>query len=100
MNQSSSDFDAESVSSIVEHMNQDHADALQLYMKAYTRVEVTSIENLQMTDIDADGICLTYTAGDTRSECRILFKEAIGSRLKSVAGARGALVAMVKRARQ
>lgn len=100
MNEKPLKFDAESVSSIVEHMNEDHADALMLYVKAFTSLNPDSIQNLHMLDMDSDGISLGYIDGQEPNEVRILFKQTIGTNLRSVSGARGALVRMVKLARQ
>ncbi len=100
MNRDSSGFDAETVKGIVDHMNEDHADALQLYVKAFTNIDSDTIDDLHMTDIDTDGICLTYKMGAEKAHTRITFEQTIGKSLKNATGARGALVAMVKLARQ
>ena len=100
MNEKTIKFDAESVKSIVDHMNEDHADALTLYVKAFTSIDVKCIENLRMRDMDSDGISLGYTQANEPQEIHISFQQAIGKSLRSVSGARGALVKMVKLARQ
>lgn len=100
MSEKLSKFDAETVRSIVEHMNQDHVDALWLYIKAFTHVDSESIQDIHMTDIDTDGISLTYKMDGTKNKIRISFVQTIGKPLSDVSGARGALVAMAKRARQ
>ena len=100
MEQSTSRFDAESVKGIVDHMNEDHSEALHLYIKAFTNIEADYIENLQMTDIDADGITLAYSVEGEKNQSRILFVDTIGKRLTGIAGVRGALVAMVRVARR
>lgn len=100
MNLDSTGFDAETVRSIVNHMNEDHADALRLYIKAFTSIDPALITDLRMTDIDTDGISLTYKIDNEALHARITFEQTIGKNLKHATGARGALVAMVKRARQ
>lgn len=100
MEEKASKFDADSVKDIVDHMNEDHKDALHLYISAFTNIESNCIENLLMTDIDADGITLTYRKEGEKHHTRILFVETIGKRLTGAAGARGALVAMVRIARR
>ena len=100
MEQSTLRFDAESVKGIVDHMNEDHTEALHLYIKAFTDIESACIENLQMTDIDADGITLAYSVEGEKNQSRILFVDTIGKPLTAVAGVRGALVAMVRIARR
>ncbi len=99
MNEIPSTFDAETVRSIVDHMNEDHADALQNYLQAFTEIDTDSIQNIHMTDIDTDGISLTYKMDGEKHQTRISFVQTIGKRLSNVGGARGALVAMAKRAR-
>lgn len=79
---------AESESGIVSHMNEDHADALQLYAQKLLGLPGT---DWRMTGIDAEGIDLRW-AGQV---ARLPFD----APLASVAEARKALVALVGRAR-
>ncbi len=99
-NKEVSDFDAETVGSIVDHMNEDHADALSVYLQAFTDIKIEAINKLRMSDINADGITMTYQMSGEKSAVQIQFKDVIGKRLKDIAAARGALVAMVKTGRR
>ena len=79
---------AESESGIVSHMNQDHADALQLYAD---RLLGLAGSDWRMTGIDADGI-------DLRQGGRVA-RLAFDAPLKAASEARKVLVALVAKAR-
>jgi len=79
---------AESEADIVEHMNQDHADAVQLYA---TRLLGLAGEGWIMTGIDREGLDLRR-GGEAR---RLTFDAPLGA----AAEARQALVGLVQRAR-
>lgn len=84
----------EFISDVIEHMNTDHVDSLQDYLRAFT--SVNGGVNAKMTDLSVSGFELEYqsTAGAT-DRAWIPFGRAI-SRPEQV---RGALVSMAKRAR-
>ena len=79
---------AESESGIVSHMNEDHADALQLYAD---RLLGLAGSDWRMTGIDADGI-------DLRQGGRVA-RLAFDAPLKAASEARKVLVALVAKAR-
>ncbi len=95
-------FDTKTRERIVAHMNEDHADALCLYLKAFLNIDT---ENAEMTDIDAHGIGIQYQAGEKPSEevqhVHLTFEQTgVTKALQSAAEARDVLVEMVKVARQ
>lgn len=78
---------------ILEHMNQDHADALPLYCRAFSRV--SEVSEVHMTSIDRLGFEMSaVTPGGTRT-VRLAFHEPIASKND----ARKALVGLLKEAR-
>lgn len=92
-------FDEETVTGIVGHMNDDHTDALVLYIKAFAGLEADE-GTTSMTSIDAHGIDLTCKVNDQEKAIRITFSETgITDALNSRAEARSVLVDMVKIAR-
>jgi len=94
--------------SIIEHMNSDHADALVLYIKAYSSNFVGDIENspikVTMTDIDESGVTLEVKSEKTATESgrsvNIQFADAVKlQRLTRAEDVRSVLVLMTKQAR-
>lgn len=78
---------------ILAHMNDDHADALVLYARAFTRA--ASAEEVAMTGIDRYGLTLSVRTDAGRRPARIAFAAPIAT----PGDARAALVALVKEAR-
>ena len=87
-------FDEASVESIVGHMNEDHADAIGLYVQHYAGIEGAS--DAQMLSIDAQGMDLSFYQGGEQLETRIPFEPP----LTDASEVRSRLVEMVKEARQ
>ena len=87
-------FDQETTSSIVSHMNEDHADAIALYVQYYAGIEGAS--DALMVSIDANGMDISYRSGAEQQETRICFEPP----LKDASEVRSRLVTMVKTARQ
>jgi putative heme iron utilization protein len=78
---------------ILRHMNDDHADAVVLYARAFTRA--TAAEAAVMTGIDRHGFELSVTTPSGPRPARIAF----ASDVTTPVAARQALIAMVKEAR-
>ncbi len=78
---------------ILSHMNVDHADALVLYARAFTRA--SDAERATMTGIDRHGFELSVTTARGPRPARIAFERSI----ETPEAARTALVALVRRAR-
>lgn len=78
---------------IVRHMNEDHADALVLYARAFTRAEAA--EDVIMTGVDRHGFELGVATPSGRRPARIAF----GRDVTTPAQARQTLIAMLKDAR-
>lgn len=53
---------ADAAPRIIAHMNDDHADALRLYVQAFT--EATPAGPVHMADIDAQGMTLHLSSSD------------------------------------
>ncbi len=87
-------FDDESVNSIVSHMNEDHADAVRLYLQVYAGVQ--GADKVQMTSIDAEGLDIEYELAAETLTTRVLFDPP----LENAEEVRPRLVTMVKAARQ
>ncbi len=87
-------FDQETTSSIVSHMNEDHADAIGLYIQHHAGIEGAS--DAQMLSIDAEGMDLSFYQGGKQRETRIPFEPP----LTDASEVRSRLVEMVKEARQ
>jgi putative heme iron utilization protein len=78
---------------ICKHMNDDHAEALVLYIKAYGNV--SEVESAKMLSIDQSGMTLAAAvAGDTKP-VRIEFDH----QLQDAEDAHHTLIAMLKAAR-
>lgn len=87
-------FTPEISARICKHMNDDHADAVLLYAKAFgSRSDATAAELLK---IDAEGMDLAVQPADSAAPVRILFDH----RLQDAEDAHQTLIAMVKQARQ
>lgn len=84
---------APSVEGIVRHMNEDHADALLLYCRAFSRA--TDAERATMTTIDRYGFEMTAYGPFGQGRVRLGFEQPI----KDGTEARKALVALVGNAR-
>lgn len=78
---------------ICKHMNDDHADAVLLYAKAYGKV--TEAEAAQMLKVDPEGMDLSVNTGDQDSTIRIAFDHV----LQDSEDAHQTMIAMVKTAR-
>ncbi|MFN6515137.1 MAG: DUF2470 domain-containing protein [Nostoc sp. CreGUA01] len=89
----SNDFSAEISSRICNHMNEDHADAVVLYAKAFGGV--TDASKAQMLSIDAQGMDLTAQVNGEDVPVRIQFDHV----LADSEDAHQTLIAMVKQAR-
>ena len=84
---------AEVVGAIVGHMNQDHADALVAYARAFAGVEA---DEATMVDVDRLGFKLRVTHGDRRHSVRIAFPREV----TTAADSRTVLIEMLRRARE
>ncbi len=89
----SNDFSAEISSRICNHMNEDHADAVVLYVKAFGGV--ADANEAQMLSIDAQGMDLTAQVNGEDVPVRIQFDHV----LADSEDAHQTLIAMVKQAR-
>ncbi|MEH1874912.1 DUF2470 domain-containing protein [Nostoc sp.] len=89
----SKDFSADISSRICKHMNDDHADAIVVYAKAFGGV--TSASAAQMLSIDAQGMDLTAQVNAEVVPVRIQFDHV----LADAEDAHQTLIAMVKQAR-
>jgi putative heme iron utilization protein len=90
----SNPFTPEVSARICKHMNDDHADAILLYAKAFGHAsEATAAE---LVKIDAEGMDLAVQKANTTEPLRILFDH----KLNDSEDAHQTLIAMVKQARQ
>lgn len=78
---------------ILEHMNQDHADALPAYCRAFA--SLGEIDKAEMTSIDRLGFEMSVVSGASTRTVRLAFHEPIASKTD----ARRALVGLLKEAR-
>lgn len=78
---------------ICKHMNEDHADAVLLYAKAYGKV--TEAEAAQIVKVDPEGMDLSVNVGRQDSTIRIAFDHV----LQDSEDAHQTMIAMVKTAR-
>lgn len=78
---------------ILEHMNQDHADALPLYCQAFSRAG--HVPSASMTGIDRYGFEMSVPTPEGPRPVRVAFPEAITSKTD----ARKVLVALLQKAR-
>lgn len=79
---------------ICTHMNEDHADAVVLYAKAFGGV--SDVSSAEMVHIDSTGMDLMVYQAETTIPVRILFDH----ELQDSEDAHQTLIAMVKQARQ
>ena len=93
---------ADEVASVVEHMNDDHSDAILLYISAFTDLKTDNVEDAIMTNIDLSGIDIQLKLKLNREliEQRILFADT-GTKVEfnDRNNIRAVLVDMVKIAR-
>ena len=85
---------AQQCQSIVAHMNQDHADAILLYAKAFGGLPQAHAAS--MADIDATGMDLEVTCGNKTTRVRIPFEKP----LRNPNAARQTLINMAVTARR
>jgi heme iron utilization protein len=85
---------ASAAGGIIAHMNQDHADALVLYGRAFSRA--TGLAAASMTAIDRYGFEMSVQTPDGPRPVRVAFPAPVGT----PAEARAALIAMVREARE
>ena len=89
------------VTSIVEHMNEDHSDAIMLYVQAFTDVNIEDVSAATLTGVDHSGIDIQLALGNKVSTQRINYSDTGSSiELDNRNKARAILVDMVKIARQ
>jgi putative heme iron utilization protein len=79
---------------IIDHMNDDHADALRLYSEAFSRSG--PVDEAVMTGVDRYGFEMSVTTDHGPRPVRIAFDEPVTNSTE----VRTAMVAMVKRARE
>jgi heme iron utilization protein len=84
---------APDAAAILAHMNQDHADALPLYLRAFT--SVTEVVRVEMSSIDRLGFELSVGTTQGTQTVRLAFHEPIASKND----ARKALVGLLREAR-
>ena len=87
-------FTAEQVAGMINHMNEDHADSVLLYVDAYSAVEGAASAKLQ--SIDAEGMDIRAIVDGSELAVRIAFEK----RLETPHDAHMTLVSMSKRARK
>ncbi len=85
---------ASSAAGIIAHMNADHADALVLYSKAFSKA--TAITSASMTGIDRYGFEMSALTNEGPRPVRLPFARAV----ETPEEARAALIAMLKEARR
>lgn len=78
---------------ICKHMNEDHADAVLLYAKAYGKV--AEAEAAQILKVDSEGMELSVKQASQDSTIRIVFDHV----LQDAEDAHQTMIAMVKTAR-
>jgi putative heme iron utilization protein len=87
-------FTSEISDRICNHMNEDHADAVLLYAKAFAGTQTATAA--QMLKIDPEGMDLQVEAPGSETAVRVRFDH----ELKDAEDAHHTLIEMVKRARQ
>lgn len=78
---------------IIDHMNDDHADALRMYSEAFSRSG--PVPEAVMTSVDRYGFEMSVTTDQGPRPVRIAFEQPV----KSATDVRKAMVEMVKAAR-
>ncbi len=79
---------------IIDHMNEDHADTMALYCRAFTRA--TEAEEVRMTGVDRYGFEMSVKTAEGPRPIRLPFDEEVSSAHEI----RKAMVALAERARQ
>ena len=87
-------FSESEVASIVSHMNEDHADAVALYLQVFAGVEAAS--EITMASIDAEGMDIAYRVENQAQVARVAFDPP----LADAGEVRSRLVTMVNQARK
>ena len=82
-----------SAAAIIAHMNDDHADGIVLYCKAFSKA--TDITAASMTDVDRYGFEMSAVTAEGPRPVRLAFAEPVST----PEGVKAALVAMLKDAR-
>lgn len=90
----SEEFSPQISDRICKHMNEDHADAVALYVKAYGDLETTTAA--KMLSIDAEGMNLQAQADGKEVPVRIKFDHT----LKNAEDAHHTLIDMLKQVRK
>ena len=78
---------------IIAHMNDDHADSMMLYCKAFTKA--TDLDAATMTGVDRYGFEMSAATAEGPRPVRLAFPEPV----RTPEEVRAALVAMLNRAR-
>jgi len=90
----SEEFSAQISDRICKHMNEDHAEAVALYAKAYGNLE--DVTAAQMLSIDAEGMNLQAQVDGEDVPVRIAFDHT----LENAEDAHHTLIAMLKQVRK
>lgn len=99
-------FDADFTASVIEHMNDDHSDAVVNYAKAFGQLpeglDRDQLEQAQLVGIDKSGVMLGLVDASGKSvKLDIAYNQAgLPDRLESEDQVRSALVFMAKAARK
>jgi putative heme iron utilization protein len=92
-------LDENAIAGITSHMNDDHSEALVLYLHAYAKIDADGIADVQMMGIDQTGIDISYSVAGTSRIVRIDFADCgFNKKVDSRAAARAMLVDMVNAA--
>ena len=84
---------ASSAAGVIEHMNQDHSEALLLYCKAFS--QATNITTASMTGVDRYGFEMSVGTPEGRRPVRLAFGQAVATSDE----VRAALISMLQEAR-
>jgi len=84
---------ASSAAGVIEHMNQDHSEALLLYCKAFS--QATNITTASMTGVDRYGFEMSAVTPDGRRPVRLAFDQEVATSEE----VRTALISMLQKAR-
>ena len=90
----SNEFSTQVSDRICKHMNEDHADAVALYAKAYG--DLVDVAKAQMLSIDAEGMNLQAQVNGEELPVRIKFDHT----LENAEDAHHTLIDMLKQARK
>jgi len=92
-------LDERAVAGITSHMNEDHTDALMLYLRVYGKIDTNSIADVQMNGIDNTGLDISYSHAGTSHSVRINYVDCgFNSTVDNRPAARAMLVEMVNAA--